>query len=133
MTDRKKLQAQTKSALIEKIEALEREMSDQRGGNSPISATDGLIDALNRVDDGVVLYDADDSLVFVNPAYLKRLPEDLKALYVPGASFTVKTNQEILVRHPTFNDDATKWRFFIRHPFISSWILLLNEVDTDAT
>ncbi len=87
MTDRKKLQAQTKSALIEKIEALEREMSDQRGGNSPISATDGLIDALNRVDDGVVLYDADDSLVFVNPAYLKRLPEDLKALYVPGASF----------------------------------------------
>tara|TARA_R110002072_G_scaffold244958_1_gene404302 strand:+ start:643 stop:2295 length:1653 start_codon:yes stop_codon:yes gene_type:complete len=89
----------SKSSLIDRIEALEIELArlraHARSQNIPLPATGGpadhtvrsLIDALERVDDGVVVYDAEDRLVFVNNAYLRHLPKDVKALYVPGAEF----------------------------------------------
>tara|TARA_R110001592_G_scaffold44574_9_gene143266 strand:+ start:5103 stop:6755 length:1653 start_codon:yes stop_codon:yes gene_type:complete len=99
MPGKNELRSLTKSALIDRVEALETELARIRthasSQSTPLPATghpDGhtvsaLIDALERVDDGVVVYDAEDRLVFVNKAYLRHLPEDLKALYVPGAVF----------------------------------------------
>ncbi|HBT43537.1 MAG TPA: hypothetical protein DEB21_16525, partial [Rhodospirillaceae bacterium] len=99
MPGKKEPQSLTESALIARVEALEAELAQlrahARSQNIPLPATGGptaqtvpaLIDALERVDDGVVVYDAEDRLVFVNKAYLRYLPEDLKAIYVPGAVF----------------------------------------------
>ena len=99
MQGKKELRSLTKSALIDRVEALESELSRLRDrANSqtiPMPAADGLtdhtvrslIDALGRVDDGFVVYDAEDRLVFANAAYLRHLPDDLKTLYVPGAEF----------------------------------------------
>jgi len=89
----------SESALIDRVETLETELAQlrahARSQNIPLPAMAGaadhtvrpLIDALERVDDGVVVYDVEDRLVFVNTAYLRHLPEDVKALYVPGAQF----------------------------------------------
>jgi two-component system cell cycle sensor histidine kinase PleC len=99
MPGKNELRSLTKSALIDRVEALESELARLRAhagstANSPPAmhspgdhTARSLIDALERVDDGVVVYDADDRLVFVNQAYLRHLPEDVKALYIPGIAF----------------------------------------------
>ena len=87
----------TTEELNARIEALESELAGLRASKgdgqlasaslSGIQDLSALLNALERVDDGVVVYDADDRVVFVNQAYLRHLPEDLRALYVPGALF----------------------------------------------
>ncbi|MEQ8506745.1 MAG: ATP-binding protein [Rhodospirillales bacterium] len=99
MTGNKQPKNLTKAELIDRIEALEGELSQLRASqniSSPQTGTNttphgintwALTDALERVDDGVVVCDIEDRLVFVNQAYLRHLPEDLKALHVPGVLF----------------------------------------------
>lgn len=92
--------SQTRSEIKERVAALERELAYLRaqlfddkssrrdaGGGPVEGVVRSLMDALERVDDGVVLYDAEDRLVFVNQAYMRHLPDDVKALYVPGIKF----------------------------------------------
>ena len=54
---------------------------------APLLSVGAMIDALERIDDGIVVYDADERLVFCNEAYLRNLPDEVKALYVPGVKF----------------------------------------------
>lgn len=94
-------QSKTKAQLIEVIEQLEAELAEResetarasQGIATPQAVLTGpsaiktLIGALNRVDDGVVLYDSDDKLIFCNRAYIDTVPDPAVSVFKPGTSF----------------------------------------------
>jgi PAS domain S-box-containing protein len=86
----------TEAALLERIAALEHALEEARASaqNPPGNDDDlsnsmmrGLVDALNRVDDGVILYDHEDRLAFVNQAYLDSTYPGMAEVHKKGVKY----------------------------------------------
>jgi PAS domain S-box-containing protein len=108
----------TKAQLLDEISVLKAQNEElrksisaarQNGGESDISIAT-LSEAVERIQDGFALYDADDRLVFCNESYRTGDALDLTAILKPGVSFEEVLRARVsagIIR--AAKDDPEKW------------------------
>ena len=81
----------TKLQLIDELEQLERRLADDNGvrlaHHRETAGHHLLLEAIEHLDEGVALFDADNRLVLCNKNYLSAFAPELEGSFVPGTGF----------------------------------------------